>query len=183
MDFRKDYNAVVQTNSGGFELNKITLDLSPSKPLCLSAYAMEIISKTFEEHHLRIVKKSLDKEMLFEFSFDENKKNLKKRIVKLEEKARKAKVANQTDPDQLEYNVLKDVAKGVKIELKAINANFVVRIMEDQVIIETRYHKIVPLIVYESYFFTIMYQICDAYSKLGQEIFLIEKHGKLFEQL
>ena len=164
-------------------MNKFTLNLSPSKPLRLSAHAMEIISKTFEEHHLSVVKKSLDKEMLFEISFDENKETLKKRIAKVKEKARKAKIANPTDPDQLEYKVFMDVAKGLKIELNAINANFVVRITEDQVIIETRCHELIPLIVYESYFSTIMYQIREAYSKMGQEILLIEKNRKLFEQL
>lgn len=155
-------------------MNRFTLNLSPSKPLCLSSHTLEILSKTFEEHHLSVDVKSLNKELLLEISFDQKKETLKKKLVEVEKKARKTKVADPTYGDELKYKTLMNVVKGLKMELDAATANFFVRITEDHVIIEARSPVLVPTFLLEGYFSEIMRLICEAYSKMGHEILLIE---------
>lgn len=156
----------------GTQMNRLKLNLMPSKPLARSPVVMEILSKTFCEHHIDILEKELNNSLRFKINFDQRKKFLEQEAKRFEQKAREPGRARE------ELILFRDMIKALRAEKTALSKDFLITITEDRVFIEANFSKKISEMCYfylRIYFDKIISLIREAYAVAGENINFIEK--------
>jgi len=164
-------------------MSRLSLELIPSKPLPLSSQALKILAQTFEKHEMKILEKGSNKRLMIKICFPKCGE-LKQKIDQTKERIEKTRESNVPLNESI-VRTLKTVTRAWRAELYALSSNFLLKITENQVAIETTTRKLseLSLFYFQIQFERIVSYICEAYTEMGENVTFREKHRGLLEKL